>query len=66
MYISLTVIIPERTKRMNKVKEIFSKNLNQCLKDKKITAIEVAKKIKVSRATISDWCNEKKRHALTK
>lgn len=51
---------------MNKVKEIFSKNLNQCLKDKKITAIEVAKKIKVSRATISDWCNEKKRHALTK
>lgn len=60
MYISLTVIIPERTKRMNKVKEIFSKNLNQCLKDKKITATEVAKKIKVSRATISDWCNEKK------
>lgn len=66
MYISLTVIIPERTKRMNKVKEIFSKNLNQCLKDKKITATEVAKKIKVSRTAISDWCNEKKHHALTK
>ena len=45
---------------MNKVKEIFSKNLNQCLKDKKITATEVAKKIKVSRTAISDWCNEKK------
>lgn len=51
---------------MNKVKEIFSKNLNQCLKDKKITATEVAKKIKVSRTAISDWCNEKKHHALTK
>lgn len=55
MYISLTVIIPERTKRMNKVKEIFSKNLNQCLKDKKMTASEVAKKINVSRTIVCQW-----------
>ena len=55
MYISLTVIIPERTKRMNKVKEIFSKNLNQCLKDKKMTATEVAKKMNASRAVVCQW-----------
>lgn len=40
---------------MNKVKEIFSNNLNQCLKDKKMTAIELAKKIDVSTVTLSDW-----------
>lgn len=55
MYISLTVIIPERTKRMNKVKGIFSKNLNQCLKDKKMTATEVAKKMNVSIAVVCQW-----------
>lgn len=55
MYISLTVIIPERTKRMNKVNEIFSKNLNQCLKDKKMTATEVAKKMNIQKSTVSEW-----------
>lgn len=55
MYISLTVIIPERTKRMNKVKEIFIKNFNQCLKDKKMTATEVAKKMNVSIAVVCQW-----------
>lgn len=49
------VIIPERTKRMNKVKEIFSNNLNQCLKDKRMTATKVARKIDVSQVTLSDW-----------
>lgn len=40
---------------MNKVKEIFSNNLNQCLKDKKMTASEVAKKINVSRTIVCQW-----------
>lgn len=40
---------------MNKVKGIFSKNLNQCLKDKRMTATALAKKIGVSQVTLSDW-----------
>ena len=55
MYISLTVIIPERTKRMNKVNEIFSNNLNQCLKDKKMTASALAKKMSIQKSTVSEW-----------
>lgn len=55
MYISLTVIIPERTKRMNKVNEIFSNNLNQCLKNKKMTASALAKKMSIQKSTVSEW-----------
>lgn len=40
---------------MNKVNEIFKKNLNQCLKDKRMTATEVAKKMNVSRAIVCQW-----------
>lgn len=40
---------------MNKVNEIFSNNLNQCLKDKKMTATEVAKKMNISIAVVCQW-----------
>lgn len=40
---------------MNKVNEIFSKNLNQCLKDKKMTATEVAKKMNASKSIVCQW-----------
>lgn len=40
---------------MNKVKEIFSKNLNQCLKDKKMTASALAKKMSIQKSTVSEW-----------
>ncbi len=40
---------------MNKVNEIFSKNLNQCLKDKRMTATKVAKKLNVSKTTVCQW-----------
>lgn len=40
---------------MNKVNEIFSKNLNQCLKDKRMTATDVAKKMNVSIAVVCQW-----------
>lgn len=40
---------------MNKVNEIFSKNLNQCLKDKRMTATEAAKKINVSKSIVCQW-----------
>lgn len=40
---------------MNKVNEIFSKNLNQCLKDKRMTATDVAKKMNIQKSTVSEW-----------
>ena len=40
---------------MNKVNEIFSKNLNQCLKDKKMTASALAKKMSIQKSTVSEW-----------
>lgn len=40
---------------MNKVNEFFPKNLNQCLKDKRMTATEVAKKMNVSSVTVHQW-----------
>lgn len=40
---------------MNKVKEIFTKNFNQCLIDKKMTATEIAEKMNVSTATVCQW-----------
>lgn len=60
MFISLTVIIPERTKRMNNVKEIFSKNLTQCLKSKKMTASALATKMNVSIAVVCQWQKNKR------
>lgn len=40
---------------MNKVNEIFSKNLNQCLKDKRMTATALAKKMNIQKSTVSEW-----------
>lgn len=40
---------------MNKVNEIFSNNLNQCLKDKKMTASALAKKMSIQKSTVSEW-----------
>lgn len=40
---------------MNKVNEIFSKNLCDCLRDKKMTAITLAKKLNVSASIICEW-----------
>lgn len=59
----ITVIVDyttERTKRMDKVKEIFYKNFNQCLIDKKMTATEVAGKINVSIAVVCQWRKAKR------
>lgn len=40
---------------MNKVNGIFSNNLNQCLKDKKMTASALAKKMSIQKSTVSEW-----------
>lgn len=42
------------------LRKLFSINLQECLKNSGLTMLELAKKIKVSQATISDWCNGKK------
>ena len=42
------------------LKNLFSEQLRKCLENSDITMTELAKKIGVSQATISDWCNGKK------
>lgn len=42
------------------LKDLFSEQLRKCLENSNITMTELAKKIGVSQATVSDWCNGKK------
>jgi transcriptional regulator with XRE-family HTH domain len=42
------------------LRKLFSCKLQECLQNSGLTMAELAKKIGVSQATISDWCNGKK------
>lgn len=42
------------------LRKLFSRKLQECLQNSGLTMAELAKKIGVSQATISDWCNGKK------
>ena len=42
------------------VKEIFARNLNYFMNKTGITQADICRALKVSSATVSDWCNGKK------
>jgi transcriptional regulator with XRE-family HTH domain len=52
--------IDEVIKMSEELKDLFSEQLRKCLENSNITMTELAKKIGVSQATVSDWCNGKK------
>ena len=42
------------------IREIFVKNLRYFMEKKKISQADICRELKVSSATVSDWCNGKK------